>query len=360
MKDHSSSPTTTNDKTMNFRQNVEVSWAFPEMAGPSVMACTDELSSLGADPSTLPYPSPPHSSPSMDKRNLVKKEEEFVISLSTTFHPGNPIISSPPDLILASNDGVLFYLNSRLLASSGFNVPTILSPLQAPFNLDMLPNNQESIVKLPDSSLTLSIIFHAIYNISCGPFSPSLDAISHAISRMTEYSLTPSSLIQAGTHLYVYLMANYAPFSPLDVYVIAAKHRIEPLAVDVSSHLLGLNLSKITDDLASAMGSSYLRRLFFMHQGRMERLKKILIKPPSFHDDVVADCDNKKQAALKRQWALRVTSIVWEAKPDISPFAIQQNLRLAEGVTPCSQCQASWADRVKEVGTEWATVKFTI
>jgi hypothetical protein len=171
-----------------------------------------------------------------------------------------------------------------------------------------------------DNSLTLSIIFHTIYNISCSPFSPSLDDVAHAINRMEEYGLTPSSLIRGGTHLYVYLMSQHAPFSPLELYTIAARHRIERLAVDVSSHLLGLDLSRITDDLATAMGSSYLRKLFFMHQGRLERLKKILIKPPGFHENVAVDCDRQRQAVLKRQWALTVSSLVWEAKPGMLSF----------------------------------------
>lgn len=297
------------------------------------------------------------------------KEEDIVISLSTTFHPGNPAILSTPDIILSSNDGVLFYLNSQLLATAGFDVQATTLP--AP-GLDL---SQEAPVQLPDSSLTLSIIFHALYDISCLPFSPSLDAISHAMARMEECGLTPSSLIQAGTHLYIYLMAQYAPFSPLELYTIPAKHSIERLAVDISSHLLGLDLSKVTDELANTMGSSYLRRLFFMYQGRMERLKKILIKPPSFHENVVEECNPKTRALLRRQWALMATSLVWDANPgrlsplrciyqnilivglDISPFAIQQTFRLAGRVTSCTTCKASWADRVQVVGTEWAGIK---
>ena len=289
--------------------------------------------------------------------------EEVVISISTTFYPGNPAISSPTDMAVSSDDGVLFYVCSQRLAAAGFTFPASLSPVQGlglsgPGSCNSLL--QEAPIKLAESSISLSIIFHIVFNIPCAAFSPSLDAIAEAITCMLGYQLIPSTLIKPNTFMYTYLMGQYAPFQPLELYTLAASHHIEPLAVDTSSHLLGINLSKITDDMASMIGASYLRRLFFMHQGRLERLKKVLLKPPALHDGMHPDCDTTKKTSLKSKWALMIANLVWDAKPDISPYAIQQNLRLAAGTTTCSQCEGSWEERIREAVMEWATVKFTI
>lgn len=374
---------------------MDVPWSFVD-AAPPVMATFGGLGPDNDDRSIYPSPpavplimdmesdtslrqSPVHSkfldpAPSFEtmasnlsttssSSSSLPEVEEVVISISTTFYPGNPAISSPTDIVISSNDGVLFYLYSQRLAAAGFTLLAALSPVQG-LGLSGLGScnsfPQEGPIKLSESSVSLSIIFHIVYNISCAAFSPSLDAIAEAITCMSGYHLIPSTLITPSTFMYTYLMAQYAPFQPLELYILAGSHHIEPLAVDASSHLLGINLGKVTDDMASAMGASYLRRLFFMHQGRLERLKKVLIKPPALHDDTDADCDTKKKASLKSKWALMVTNLVWDAKPDISPYAIQQNLRLSAGTTTCPQCEGSWEERIREAVMEWATVKFTI
>ncbi|KAH6911576.1 hypothetical protein BKA70DRAFT_1268139 [Coprinopsis sp. MPI-PUGE-AT-0042] len=331
----------------------------PQLANPSL--------GLNNTMGSQPYMTPSSSISSPPAQPIASEmaKETAVVSVATTFYPGNPDVFPAPDTILSSDDGTLFYLNSQLLAGVGFKVPSStplpgipldnVTPLpQSPF----LPTG--SVAKLPDSSITLSIIFHSLYNLSSASLSPALPALSHAISRMSEYSLTPCGIIQPGTALYVDLMTQHAPLQALQLYALAGKHGIEPLAVDVSSHLLGLNLSEITDEVATAMGSVYLKRLFFMHKGRVERLKSVLAKPPLLHADKVADCDSDKQGALRRKWALLVTSLAWDARPDISPHAIKQHLRITGDSIPCKSCRSGWMERVGEASTEWATVKFTI
>lgn len=259
------------------------------------------------------------SPPAQPATNELAKDTA-VVSIATTFYPGNPEVFPASDTILSSDDGTLFYLNSQLLADAGFKIPPSAPlPGMALDNITPLPQSpflpKGSVAKLPDSSITLSIIFHALYNLSCSALSPTLPALSRAISRMPEYSLTPARVIESDTALYADLMTQYAPIKALELYALAGKHAIEPLAVDVSSHLLGLNLSEITDELATTMGSVYLKRLFFMHKGRVERLKSLLAKPPSLHVDKAADCDFEKQSALRRKWALLVTSLAWDARP---------------------------------------------
>lgn len=390
---------------MNFRDNMDVSWSFVG-AAPPVMGTLSALGLEHDDRSIYPSPPAEHKEPLMmdvqcenassqrlmaldstqappssdqetleskstaspSSSSLDEKADEVIISISTTFYPGNTAISSQPDTIFASSDGVLFYICSQTLVAAGFSLPPDLPALQLEklsiSHLGSLMGNpllQNAPTKLPESSITLSIIFHIVYNISCSPFSPSLDAVAEALTAMLGYQLTPSTLVYQSSLIYTYLMSQYAPFKPLELFTLAASHHIEVLAVSVSSHLLGLDLSKVSDDIASTMGASYLRRLFFMHQGRLERLKKILLKPPSFHDDAVSeDCESNTRASLKRKWALMITTLVWDAKPDLSPFAIQQHLRLSPGTTACELCQAAWAERLAEASMNWATVKFTI
>ncbi|KAH6911662.1 hypothetical protein BKA70DRAFT_861417 [Coprinopsis sp. MPI-PUGE-AT-0042] len=289
---------------------------------------------------------------------------ETVVSVATTFYPGNPDIFPGPDMVLASDDGTLFYLNSQLLNNAGFKIPSFTHSFRGLPHMASLPQSpflpQGTVNKLPDSATTLSIIFHTIYNLSCAPFSPSFDALSYAISRMPEYNINPSTLVQPRTALYVYLMAQYAPLQALQLYALAARYAIEPLAVDVSSHLLGANLSEITDDIASAMGSVYLKRLFFMHKGRIERLKSVVAKPPSLHEDMTKECTTAQQSALRRKWALLITSLAWDGRPDVSPHAIKQHLRLTGDSVACKRCRGAWMERVSEAAAEWSTVKYTI
>jgi hypothetical protein len=223
-------------------------------------------------------------------------------------------------MVLSSDDNTLFYLNSHLLASSGFNVFSVtLQSLSLAHHTGKLPGGpllRGPVSKIPDSSTTLDILFHTVYGLSCAAQAPSFESLSYAISRMQMYNLSPSTLIGMGTPLYIHLMGKHAPLEPLKVYTLAAEHGIDALAVGVSSHLLGADLSEITDLMATSMGSVYLKRLFFMHKGRLARLKSVLVRPPSLHDSKVAKvCDIATRAAVRNQWTVLATSLVWDATP---------------------------------------------
>ncbi|KAH6913017.1 hypothetical protein BKA70DRAFT_1265768 [Coprinopsis sp. MPI-PUGE-AT-0042] len=291
-------------------------------------------------------------------------EQATTLSISTTFYPENGGIPVA-DMVLSSNDSTLFYLNSHLLASSGFNVFSVsLQTFSLLHRFGTLPGGpllHGPVSKLPDSSATLDIIFYTLYGLSCDDRAPSFESLVYAIGRMPDYNLAPSTFIQHGTPLYAHLMDRHAPLQPLRLYVLAGQHSIEPLAVGVSSHLLGLDLSEITDEMAATMTSVYLKRLFFMHKGRLARLKTVLARPPSLHDSKVAKvCDIATRSAVRSKWTTLVTSLVWDATPDISPHSIQAHLRSTGEALPCTQCQHSWKERSVEAATEWATVKFTI
>lgn len=71
------------------------------------------------------------------------------------------------------------------------------------------------------------------------------------------------------------LLAQW-PVFPLELYALAAHFDLLDLAVQTSPHLLALPLSILTDPIVERMGAIYTKRLFFLHLGRADALKRIL------------------------------------------------------------------------------------
>jgi len=158
--------------------------------------------------------------------------------------------------------------------------------------------------------------------------------------------------------MYALLIAR-APFAPLDVYVLAAKHDLRDLAVATSPHLLSFQLSTITDEIAQEMGPDYLRQLFFLHLGRMDALKRILLHPPQSHTPT-SSCSFISQQDLTRAWALASAQLVWDARPDMSPGYLESTFNPLANDLSCDLCKQLLQDRVKRLLDEWSAVKRTI
>ncbi|KAF8867520.1 hypothetical protein CPB85DRAFT_1371070 [Mucidula mucida] len=92
--------------------------------------------------------------------------------------------------------------------------------------------------------------------------------------------------------------------------MLAAHHGLEDLDVLASAHLLSFRLDRLTDEMAERMGPRYLKRLVFMHLGRMIKLKEILDVPPPAHGGG-GGCT----VDPRRAWALAAASLVYDAKP---------------------------------------------
>lgn len=130
---------------------------------------------------------------------------------------------------------------------------------------------------------------------------------------MPEYGLDPRTFITPARPLFGLLLAQ-APVFPLESYALAARYELEDLAVSSSSHLLSMSLSSLSDEMACRIGPLYLKRLFFLHFGRCEALKRVLLSPPHPHP-VTPDCDLSEQKRLTRAWALAGAYLAWEARP---------------------------------------------
>jgi len=213
------------------------------------------------------------------------------------------------DVVLLSNDAVWFYANkSKLLASSGNSFNGLFSSM--PEHPDDLLG---SIVTVPESSGVLNIVLHAIYNISCARYSPPFGAIAEAISALKVYGVSLHSRLSPPSSLSS-LLLSYAPIVPIELYTLAASYDLYEVAAFASQYLHSLSLASLTDDMVMRMGAIYLKRLFFLHYGRVDALKRILLAPPIPHTPTLR-CDFTDQTKLTRAWALASASLAWDARP---------------------------------------------
>ncbi|KAG6821228.1 hypothetical protein H0H93_002338 [Arthromyces matolae] len=264
-----------------------------------------------------------------------------LIAVSTTFHPDARLRQAPPDIVLRSLDAVYFYVHTDI-------IPKQLH--QSSVDVDVLDVHEPSQV--------LNIILHAIYDISCAHFSPEFSHINDAVKRLSLFGIDPKSVINLATPLFT-LLLSYAPHYPLEIYTLAASNDLHDLAVASSPHLLSFPLSSLTDEMAQAIGPVYLKRLFFLHFGRVDALKRILLSPPHPHSPT-STCDFSDQKKITRAWALASAYLAWDARPDISTSILESTLSPLEEHLACEECKFALQTRIKSLLVQWSMVKLTI
>lgn len=169
------------------------------------------------------------------------------------------------------------------------------------------------MVAVEESSAVLNLVLHVAYNLPCSQYAPATDEISDAVDSLDRYGFPLQVFAQPRSNLYN-LILNRAPVHPIHMYATAAKHNLEELAIAISSHLLSFDLSELTDQLVEKMGAVYLRRLVFLHLGRMDALKRLLTPPPSFHGPT-GSCGFPEQRQLMRAWSLATAGLAWDVRP---------------------------------------------
>ncbi|EIW82368.1 hypothetical protein CONPUDRAFT_54268, partial [Coniophora puteana RWD-64-598 SS2] len=274
-----------------------------------------------------------------------------LVSVSTTFFPGAQIHTLPPDLVLLSSDSVFFYVQSATLfgaSSNAFN--GLLPPSQKQKNNDMGP-----VVMLTEPSAVLNVVLHTVYDMSCSHYAPSFESLSAAVTALAKYGLSVNKFIALSTPLYS-LLLSHAPLYPLELYALAAKHDLYDLAVPTSSHLLSFSLASLTDDMADRIGPRYLKRLFFLHFGRSDALKRLLLPPPHPHAPTTT-CDFEDQKRLTRAWALASAYLAWDARPDLSTSTMESALAPLGEQLACNLCRTGLAERIKTLIVQWSVVK---
>ncbi|SJL01904.1 uncharacterized protein ARMOST_05228 [Armillaria ostoyae] len=280
-------------------------------------------------------------------------EESILVSVSTTFYPGAQNDSLPPDMTLLSSDSVFFYVHTHVLLGVSNNRFKSLIPLSMSDGRE-----QNVVVHAPETAPVLNVILHTAYRMSCMHYSPTFDTLVAAVHQFPDYGIDVISHISPTTPLYSHLL-SHAPLFPIDVYALAACHNLYDLAVSTSSHLLSYHLPGLTDDLVDRIGPRYLKRLFFLHMGRADALKRILLPPPHPHPPTPW-CDFEEQKRLARAWALASAYLAWEARPDLATSTLENALGpLAEHLS-CSACKEALTVRVKDLVVQWSVVKRTI
>lgn len=232
--------------------------------------------------------------------------------VSYAFHPRLASDSFAPDLILKSLDHVLFHVHHHRILSASNNSFAMLCQAPPEFSLSMYGTRPPTVM-VPETSDILNIILHTIYGMSALGYCPSFETISSTLDAFPRYGLSADLYAAAGQPLYD-LVVSCAPYRPIDTYALAAAHDLADAAASASAHLLSFSLPTLSDELALRMGPVYLKKLFFLHLGRMDALKRVLFQPPSRHSET-PECTTADQKRLTRAWALTAVHILWDAGP---------------------------------------------
>ena len=299
-----------------------------------------------------------------------------VVSVSTTFYPGADLGQShSQDMTLHSSDSVFFYVHSTALlqfSTNSFN--SIIPPYPVSPTSD---DGSQPAISMPEDSHVLNIVLHLLYAIPCSHFCPSIDIISKVVTALKRYGVVMTSFATPDTCLYDLILSR-APLHPIELYAISAEHGLHDLAVAISPHLMSFKLATLTDEIVTQIGPTYLKRLFFLHLGRNEALKRLLFTAPTLHGPT-PQCDFKEQKKLTRAWALAAAYLAWDARPglsrrrvslkrmaihspcyrlsDLSTSAINSALGTLQDHLSCQLCQNSLKHRVKQIVVEWSNVK---
>lgn len=210
-------------------------------------------------------------------------------------------------MIIMSSDNAFFYVHSYKVLSASNN------GFGSRCHHEM-PNEQyPPIVAIEESSPVLNLVLHVVYNLPCSQYSPVTDEITEAVNALKKYGFPLDIFAQPNSMLYDMILER-APTDSIHMYALAASHKLEELTTEISSHLLSFDLSELNDEVVEKMGAIYLRRLVFLHLGRVEALKRLLKPPPEFHRPT-ATCGFREQRKLTKSWSLAIASMAWEARP---------------------------------------------
>ncbi|QRV75178.1 40S ribosomal protein S14 [Ceratobasidium sp. AG-Ba] len=302
-------------------------------------------------------PFPTLAAPSQDGLNAA-------ISVSTRFNPDENDFKGA-NIILLTEDQVYFYVHREILLSGSSNKFGSLLPDPArnpETEIDVSqPMNMMDLVVSPTviaakcASDVLNVALHFIYGRSVESYRPSPSTLRAATTALHDFGYSLLEMFVPHSEPYM-LFLQAAVVEPLPMYAIAAQYSLESLAIAVSTFTLSVSPSEISDELAQQMGPIYLRRLFFLHLGRAEALKRLLYPPPSPHLSIEPGCDQRTQYEVSRIWALACASVVVESQPnEISKVVSPLSAQLA-----CFKCRQALHERVTTLIQDWSTIKATI
>ncbi|GJE91625.1 hypothetical protein PsYK624_077750 [Phanerochaete sordida] len=274
------------------------------------------------------------------------------LQVSPTFHSSLDTGSGPPDIRFVAADNVFFFAHVSLLLSRSENSFNALIPHDAFQRANLFA------IAVPELSNVFTIVLHTIYGWSCTGLHPSTDDLSAALTALEVYGVPASTCLAPNSPLHALVLAH-AALRPLEVFALAAEHGVEPLAVAVSSKLVGRTVPSIPEPLLERIGARYLLRLARLQLSLMDRLRELVLNPPQPHLPA-ATCGFSEQRTLIGTWALASARLSWHAKPDLSASTIQAVFNDVEGDLRCTLCKDAWRSRVRQILYQWTLAKRTI
>lgn len=211
-------------------------------------------------------------------------------------------------------------------------------------------------IAVTEPSVVFSIILHIIYRMPCVPYAPDLDTISHALSSFRKYGL-----VIPGEDSDIWsLILRHAPLSPLRAYAIAASYGMESVCLPISRFTLGVSLDTLSEIDAIAMGAIYLRRLFFLHTGRRDALRRVILEPPQLHRPTNY-CSEARQKAVSSRWTLIAAELTTRpSSHNTTADALTEAFVNLVQSAPCGSCRTSVQSKVDDLVQAWLGIRDTI
>jgi hypothetical protein len=252
-------------------------------------------------------------------------ENDTIISMSTTFYLGAMDDPYPADVLLLSSDNVYFCVHSMTLLLHSLNtfggyLKEILQP-----------------ILLSAHSAVINLALYALYDLNPSAFNPTTGLMAQALSFLIDHGILPKDCITSANP-FCESIHKLGVQCPLETFTIMAYFDLEHLAIDVSRNLLDLPLHQITEEVALTIGPTYLRRLFFLHLGRIDRLKRLMFQVPEAHGQN-KDCYDSEQRLLQLEWRSLAVALAPEATPAMGPSHLYKAfLPITQKKTLCPDC----------------------
>ncbi|KAG9047784.1 hypothetical protein FS837_001492 [Tulasnella sp. UAMH 9824] len=313
------------------------------------------------------------------------------IRVSTTFFPSALLPNVPDggrsDLIVHTSDTVFFYVHQSVLRARSSNDFGMLLSTQyytpntspsthreihdqnqgtrdyfhdesgdsMPVTKSSPPDQGNTIptIFVSEESVVFNLILHLTYGMPCSRYGPGIEVISGALEALPRYGLpTPGPTNEIWT-----VLLRQAEADPLRVYSLGAAYAVDSVCTQSSEHTLNTPLSSLSEADAMTMGAIYLRRLFFLHFGRVEALKRILGPPPDTHPDSTA-CFEVTQRAVKKAWKAALAELLLAEMPQATPVSsIVSAFGPIANSTHCLVCKEKVQERIASVVQKWGNVK---
>lgn len=180
--------------------------------------------------------------------------------------------------------------------------------------------------------------------------------ISGALSASTKYGLP---IPDVDSEIWT-LLLKQVDLDPIRVYATGAVYGIESVCVVASEHTLKASLSSLSESQAIEIGPHYLRRLFFLHLGRTEALKRILGAPVQNHSPI-ALCSEEGLDALQKGWRAMTAEILSKELPqNTSEVDMLSTFGPIFSTVGCRKCKDNLQQRIGAAIREWGSVKRSI